>query len=104
DQPAFRTLLDLLSKPNVFLKLMCADRLICDGERYADIVAMSRAVIDKAPDRIVWGSEWPHAYVYEANAMPNDGDPINMLLDFAPDEVVRNKILVDNPKRLFDFD
>jgi predicted TIM-barrel fold metal-dependent hydrolase len=103
DQPAFRTLLDLLSKPNVYLKLMCADRQLCDGERYEDIVAMSRAVIAKAPDRIIWGSDWPHAYVFQANAVPNDGDLISMLLDFAPDEGIRNKILVDNPTRLFDF-
>jgi predicted TIM-barrel fold metal-dependent hydrolase len=104
DQPAFRTLLDLLAKPNVYLKLICADRYLYQGQRYEDIVAMSRAVIAKAPDRIIWGSDWPHSYVFRANGMPNDGDLIDMLLDFAPDEAVRNKILVDNPKRLFDFD
>jgi predicted TIM-barrel fold metal-dependent hydrolase len=104
DQPAFRTLLDLLAKPNVYLKLICPDRYLYQGQRYEDVVAMSRAVIAKAPDRIIWGSDWPHSYVFEANAIPNDGDLIDMLLDFAPDEKVRNKILVDNPKRLFDFD
>jgi predicted TIM-barrel fold metal-dependent hydrolase len=104
DQPAFRTLLDLLAKPNVYLKLICADRYLYQGQRYEDIVAMSRAVIAKAPDRIIWGSDWPHSYVFRANGMPNDGDLIDMLLDFAPDEAVRNKILVDNPKGLFDFD
>jgi predicted TIM-barrel fold metal-dependent hydrolase len=104
DQPAFRTLLDLLAKPNVYLKLICPDRFLAMGESYESIVAMSRAVIEKAPDRIIWGSDWPHSYVFEANAMPNDGDLIDMLLDFAPDETARNKILVDNPARLFDFD
>jgi predicted TIM-barrel fold metal-dependent hydrolase len=104
DQPAFRTLLDLIAKPNVYLKLICPDRFLAMGESYESIVAMARAVIAKAPDRIIWGSDWPHSYVFEANAMPNDGDLIDMLLDFAPDEAVRNKILVDNPTRLFDFD
>jgi predicted TIM-barrel fold metal-dependent hydrolase len=104
DQPAFRTLLDLLAKPNVYLKLICPDRFLHVGQRYEDVVAMARAVIAKAPDRIIWGSDWPHSYVFEANAIPNDGDLIDMLLDFAPDETVRHKILVENPKRLLDFD
>jgi predicted TIM-barrel fold metal-dependent hydrolase len=104
DQPAFRTLLDLLAKPNMHLKLICPDRHLERGGRYDDFVAMARAVIAQAPDRVIWGSDWPHAYVFEANHMPNDGDLIDMLADFAPDETVRNKILVDNPKRLFDFD
>jgi predicted TIM-barrel fold metal-dependent hydrolase len=104
DQPAFRTLLDVLAKPHVHLKLFVADRNLRNGERYEDIVAMSRAAIAKAPDRIIWGSDWPHSYIYKAGDMPNDGDLIDMLLDFAPDEGVRKKILVDNPTRLFDFD
>ena len=104
DQPAFRTLLDLLGKPNVWLKLICADRYLARGTPYADVVAMSRAVIAKAPDRIIWGTDWPHAYVFEPNAMPDDGDLLDMLFDFAPDETVRNNILSRNPARLFDFD
>jgi predicted TIM-barrel fold metal-dependent hydrolase len=104
DQPKFRTLLDLLAKPNVYLKLICADRFLSQGQSYESIVAMSRAVIAKAPDRIIWGTDWPHSYIFEANGIPNDGDLVDMLLDFAPDEAVRKKILVDNPTRLFDFD
>jgi predicted TIM-barrel fold metal-dependent hydrolase len=52
---------------------------------------------------VIWGSDWPHSYIYKATAMPNDGDLIDMLLDFAPDPAVRKKILVDTPARLFDF-
>jgi predicted TIM-barrel fold metal-dependent hydrolase len=104
DQPAFRTLLDLLAKPNMHLKLICPDRHLALGGRYEDFVAMARAIIAQAPDRVIWGSDWPHSYVFEANQMPNDGDLIDMLADFAPDEAVRHHILVDNPKRLFDFD
>jgi predicted TIM-barrel fold metal-dependent hydrolase len=103
DQPAFRTLLDLLGKPNVWLKLICPDRHLALGSSYEDVVAMSRAVIAKAPDRIIWGSDWPHSWVFRANEIPNDGDLIDMLLDFAPDEAVRTKILAENPTRLFDF-
>ena len=104
DQPAVRTLLDLLERPNVFLKLMGHDRDLHAGEPYADIVTLARAIVAKAPDRIIWGSDWPHAYLYEAGEIPNDGDLLSMLADFAPDDAIRTKILVDNPARLFDFD
>jgi len=104
DQPAVRALFDLLDRPNFYMKLMCADRDLNDGARYEDIVALSQAIVAHAPDRIVWGSDWPHSYLYEPNKVPNDGDLLSMLSDFAPDESVRNKILVDNPARLFDFD
>ncbi len=100
DQPLFRTLLDLLGRDNVWLKLTCADRQMNEATRYEDIVAMSRAVIQKAPDRIIWGTDWPHAYIYKAGMMPNDADLLDMLLDFAPDETQRNNILVRNPRRL----
>lgn len=104
DQPAVRTLLDLLERPNMFLKLMGADRDLYAGERYEDIVVLAQAIVARAPDRIVWGSDWPHAYLYEAGKTPNDGDLLSMLSDFAPNESIRTKILVDTPARLFDFD
>jgi predicted TIM-barrel fold metal-dependent hydrolase len=101
DQPAVRTLLDVLRRPNVHLKIMCPDRELHAGERYEDVVALVRAIVATAPDRVMWGSDWPHSYVYEAGKVPNDGDLLGMLSDFVPDEHVRSKILVDNPTRLF---
>jgi predicted TIM-barrel fold metal-dependent hydrolase len=103
DQPALRTLLDLLDRPHVYLKLMSADRELHKGQRYEDIVALARTIVERAPGRIVWGSDWPHSYLFEANAVPNDGDLIDMLLDFIPDAGVRKNVLADNPARLFDF-
>jgi predicted TIM-barrel fold metal-dependent hydrolase len=104
DQPAVRALFDLLARPNIYLKMMCADRDLDAGQRYEDIVALSQAIIARAPNRVMWGSDWPHSYLYAANKVPNDGDLLSMLADFAPDESLRKKILVDNPARLFDFD
>ncbi len=104
DQPAVRALFDLLARPNIYVKLMCADRELDAGERYENIVGLAQAIIARAPDRVMWGSDWPHSYLYEANRVPNDGDLLSMLSDFAPDEAVRKKILVDNPARLFEFD
>ncbi len=103
DQPILRTLLDLLRRPNVHLKIMCPDRELHAGERYEDVVALVRTIVASAPDRIMWGSDWPHSYLFEAGKIPNDGDLLSMLADFAPDESVRRKILVDNPTRLFDI-
>jgi predicted TIM-barrel fold metal-dependent hydrolase len=103
DQPSFRILLDLLARKNIWLKLTCADRFLREGTRYEDIVAMSRAVIAKAPERIIWGTDWPHAYIYKARMMPDDAELLDMLLDFAPDEKIRSQILVDNPRRLLNL-
>jgi 2-pyrone-4,6-dicarboxylate lactonase len=103
DQPAFRVLLDLLGESHVWVKISTADRHMHAGEPYDGIVKLARALIARAPDRIIWGTDWPHAYVFEAGRMVNDGDLMNMMLDFAPDETVRRKILVDNPARLFGF-
>ena len=103
DQPAFRVLLDLAGEGNVYVKISGADRLMARGSTYDNVVALARALIARAPDRIVWGTDWPHSNVFEPNRTPNDGDLMNMMLDFAPDEAVRHGILVDNPARLFGF-
>ena len=104
EQPAFQELLDLLGTGNVWVKIHGANRFLAWGVRYEDIVAMARAYIAKAPDRILWGTDWPHSEIYEPGKMPNDGDLLDMVLDYAPDEARRHKILVDNPQKLFDFD
>ena len=56
----------------------------------------------RSPDRIVWGSDWPHPSAREK--MPDDGDLADMLIDWTPDEAQRKKILVDNPARLYGFE
>lgn len=52
------------------------------------------------PDRLVWGSDWPQVNMI-GRTVPNDGDLIDLLLDWALDESIRGKILVDNPTRLY---
>ena len=104
EQPAFQALLRLLDTGNVWIKLHGANRFLSWGVRYEDIVTTARAFIARAPDRMLWGTDWPHSEIYEPGRMPNDGDLLDMLLDYAPDEMVRKKILVDNPEALFDFD
>jgi predicted TIM-barrel fold metal-dependent hydrolase len=103
DQPAFRVLLDLLGEKHIWLKLIGADRHIREGCSHESIVAMSRAVIAKAPDRMIWGTDWPHSEVWQLGLMTDDGKLLDMMLDFCPDEAVQKRILADNPQRLFGF-
>jgi 2-pyrone-4,6-dicarboxylate lactonase len=72
-----------------------------DNFPYPDVSSMAESVIAAAPDRVVWGSDWPHVMQYRA--MPNDGDLLNVLAEWAPDAAQRQRILVDNPARLYGF-
>lgn len=103
EQPALLTLLNLIGATDTYVKIHGANRFLAWGVPYDLIVGLARAFIARAPHRVLWGTDWPHSEVLEPNQMPNDGDLIDMLLDYAPDEGVRKKILVDNPKRLFEF-
>jgi len=103
DQPAFRVLLDLVARPNIYVKISSLDRYLYAGKKYEDVCTLSRALTAKAPDRIIWGTDWPHAYVYQHGRMVNDGELASWLLDLVPDAAVRKKVLVDNPARLFGF-
>ena len=103
DQEPFRVLLDLAREDHIWVKLTGADRITKAGPPYDDVVPFARALIDVAPDRMVWGTDWPHSAYVDPAKMPNDGVLMNLLPEFAPEEGVRNKILVDNAARLFGF-
>jgi 2-pyrone-4,6-dicarboxylate lactonase len=101
DQPPFRALLALAADDRCWVKLSGAERLTADGPPpYDDVVPFARALIATAPDRVLWGTDWPHPNVRH---MPDDGDLIDLLAEFAPDPATRDRILVDNPARLYDF-
>ena len=99
--PDFKLLLNLLERDNVWVKLSGAERISRSGFPYSDAIPVARALIDTTPDRVVWGTDWPHTNVKPT--IPNDGDLMDLLAMFAPDERVRNKILVDNPSVLYGF-
>jgi 2-pyrone-4,6-dicarboxylate lactonase len=103
DEKDFKILYDLLGEQHVWLKISGTDRLLSRGARHEEVVPLARALIARAPDRIIWGTDWPHSNIFDHGQMPNDGDLMSVLLDYAPDEAVRRKILVDNPARLFGF-
>ena len=103
DHPTARALLDLLGEPNIWIKVSGSPERISAGATLEQLTTMAQAMIARAPNRVIWGSDWPHSDVFEPGRMPNDGDLMNMVQGFAPDEATRGKILAENPARLTDF-
>ena len=100
-QEPFQALLELMADERAWVKISGAERLTADGAPpYDDVVPFARALIAAAPDRVLWGTDWPHPNVRH---MPDDGDLLDLLAAFAPDEATRHRILVTNPERLYDF-
>jgi predicted TIM-barrel fold metal-dependent hydrolase len=62
---------------------------------------MAHALVAAAPERVIWGSDWPHVMV--KTAMPNDGELLDLLADWIPDAATRERILVNNAALLYDF-
>lgn len=104
DAPAFQTLLRLVRRDNVWAKIMGPYFVSDRAPRFPDVTPFARAVVAAAPNRVVWGTDWPHPAVARLGvAMPNDGDLADLLLEWVPDEEQRRKVLVDNPARLYGF-
>jgi predicted TIM-barrel fold metal-dependent hydrolase len=100
-QEPFEALLDLMRDERAWVKVSGAERLTAHGTPpYDDVVPYAQALIAAAPGRILWGTDWPHPNVRH---MPDDGDLVDVLAAFAPDEATRNRILVSNPETLYDF-
>lgn len=91
--------LDLLKEGRTWVKLTGTYRITGLKQiPYTDVDPIARALIETAPERVIWGTDWPHPVC--KIPMPNDGDLLDQLLDWAPDEGVREKILVENPLKL----
>jgi 2-pyrone-4,6-dicarboxylate lactonase len=100
-QPAFQALLDLLKLDRCWVKISGADRITKrTAPPYDDVTPFARALVAAAPDRVLWGTDWPHTNM---DRVPDDGDLADLLAAFVPDEALRRRILVDNPQRLYDF-
>jgi 2-pyrone-4,6-dicarboxylate lactonase len=98
--PDFQALLSLV-RDGAWVKLSGAFRLSQLAPGFADVVPLARALLAAAPERCLWGSDWPH--VTHWGTMPKVGDLLDLLADWAPDEATRHKVLVDNPARLYGF-
>ena len=101
EQPAFKTLLGFMQHENFWVKVCGAERVSSMGPPFTDAVPFARALIDAAPARILWGTDWPHPNV--GKHMPNDGELVDLFPLMAPTAELQKKILVDNPARLYAF-
>jgi 2-pyrone-4,6-dicarboxylate lactonase len=101
NQAGFRQLLDLLvhGDGHCWVKLTGVYRMSV-ANAFADVAPLARALIEAAPDRLIWGSDYPHlSFADKVGSL----DLWNLLGAWAPDEATRGKVLVDNPQRLFGF-
>jgi predicted TIM-barrel fold metal-dependent hydrolase len=113
EQPGFAELVDLVRSGQAYVKISGAYRASSRAPDYGDVVPLARALIAANPDRVVWGTDWPHP---DARPGPggkptdvtpllqiDDGRLLNQLPVWAPDPAIRQKILVTNPARLYGF-
>ncbi len=100
DQPAFRTTLRMLETGRVYVKLSGPMRCSDEDFPYAQAATFVRALARHAPERLVWGSDWPHVQM-NGRGMPNDGDLVDLLADWIPDQALRRRILCETPLELY---
>jgi len=101
DGPAFVALRRLVDAGNVWVKLSGTDRVSQQEPPFRDAVALARILAEQAPERILWGTDWPHPNV---RRMPNDGELVDLIPQIAVNETTRRRMLVDNPAEFFGFD
>jgi 2-pyrone-4,6-dicarboxylate lactonase len=98
---AFGTFQRLLDRGNIWIKLSGTDRVSKEAPPFRDAVALARILATHAPERVLWGTDWPHPNV---RIMPNDGMLVDLIAEITPDERVRRRMLVDNPAEFFRFE
>ncbi|MFT4174472.1 MAG: amidohydrolase family protein [Rhodocyclaceae bacterium] len=108
DGPEFELFVRFMREnPNVWSKVSCPERLSIDGPRardgerhaYRDVVPFARRLVETFPDRVLWGTDWPHPNLKDH--MPDDGLLVDFIPHIAPTAALQRKLLVDNPARLY---
>jgi 2-pyrone-4,6-dicarboxylate lactonase len=102
DGPEFAQFLHFMERDNVWSKVTCPERLSKSGPpTYDDFIPFGRKVIETFPDRVLWGTDWPHPNLSMVGHMPDDGWLVDMIPLIAPTQELQHKLLVDNPMRLY---
>ncbi len=101
DGPEFQRFVKLMAEHgNVWSKVSCPERLSRVGPPgYADVVPFARHLVERFPDRVLWGTDWPHPNMKDH--MPDDGRLVDVIPHIAPTPELQQKLLVDNPMRLY---
>ncbi len=101
NDPGFRELCTLLKEADCWVKISGANRISSEPIPYRDTIPFARALVETRPERLVWGSDWPHVAI--EGPMANDGVLFDLFAEWVPDEAIRKQILVDNPAALYGF-
>ena len=101
NHPDVKLVLDLLENGNTWVKLT-PYRISIAGHPYTDTLELARAMLHRAPERCIWGSDWPHPAL--TDYMPDDGDLFDLLCSLVTNPEQLHKVLVSNPARLYGFD
>lgn len=100
DHPDFQRFLRLMEEnENIWSKVTCPERLTKVGPPYDDVVPFPATVVDRFPDRVLWGTDWPHPNM--KSHMPDDGALVDFIPKIARTTKQQQKLLVDNPMRLY---
>lgn len=100
DHPDFRRFVDLMKDEKFWSKVSCPERLSVSGpDAYDDVVPFARRLVELYPDRVLWGTDWPHPNM--KSHMPDDGKLVDFIPRIAPDAALQKALLVDNPMRLY---
>ena len=97
-QEPFRLLLELMKNDHVWVKISGSERVSSTGKPFHDAMPYARTLCAAAPDRVLWGTDYPHPNVKE---MPNDGEQVDLFAQTITDEATRKKILIENPTKLY---
>jgi 2-pyrone-4,6-dicarboxylate lactonase len=97
DITAFKRLLD--THPTIWTKVSGAERLSVQGPPFGDFVEVVRPVVERYPDRVLWGTDWPHPNM--EHRIPDDGQLVDVIPRIAPTAELQRKLLIDNPMRLY---
>ena len=100
DHPDFQRFIQLMEEnENIWSKVTCPERLTVQGTPYDDVVPFYQAIVDRFEDRVLWGTDWPHPNM--KSHMPDDGALVDYIPKIARTPTQQQKLLVDNPMRLY---
>jgi 2-pyrone-4,6-dicarboxylate lactonase len=98
EQPPLMALLELAKLPNCWIKVCGAERI--SSPPYAEAVPIAHAIVSAAPERVLWGTDFPHP---NATHEADEADLVDLVPNYAPDPAVQRRLLVDNPAALYGF-
>ncbi|WP_323037757.1 amidohydrolase family protein [Pararhodobacter sp.] len=100
DHPDFQRFIDLMANnARIWSKVTCPERLTVAGPPYDDVIPFAQAIVEAFPDRVLWGTDWPHPNL--KSHMPDDGALVDFIPKIARTPEQQRKLLVDNPMRLY---